>query len=57
MEHTPKNILIRAVKRSNSNAGHETKANVKELMECMEFLGVAPRLQQLFQEEMIEDGK
>jgi SAM-dependent methyltransferase len=55
MEHTPKNILIRAVKRSN--AGHETKTNIDELMKCMEFLGVSPCLQHLFQEEMIEEGK
>ena len=40
MEHTPKNILIRAVK---DNKG---KTN-EELGHCMEFLGVHPTLKEL----------
>jgi len=51
MEHTPKNILIRAVKRSVT--GWETEPKIDELKDCMEFLGVSPCLQQLFQDEMI----
>ncbi|MDF2944766.1 MAG: hypothetical protein K0S01_3624 [Herbinix sp.] len=54
MEHTPKNILIRAVKRNDT--GHEKEAKTDELMKCMEFLGVSPCLQQLFQDEMINEG-
>jgi len=49
MEHTPKNILIRAVKRSVT--GPETEVKGDALKDCMEFLGVSPCLQRLFQEE------
>lgn len=55
MEHTPKNILIRAVKRKN--AGHGLKSVSKERKACLEFLGVAPSLLRLLQEETIEEGK
>jgi SAM-dependent methyltransferase len=48
MAHTPKNILIRAVKRS-TNSQEEVKAS--GLTECMEFLGVSPCLSQLLREE------
>jgi len=48
MAHTPKNILIRAVKRS-VNSQEEVKSS--GLTECMEFLGVSPCLAQLLQEE------
>lgn len=48
MEHTPKNILIRAVKRNSNNPTAEEKEN--ELKECMEFLEVNPCLLRLFQE-------
>lgn len=49
MEHTPKNILIRAVKRKNSvkEADHIND----ELRECMDFLGVDPCLQNLLRDE------
>lgn len=40
MEHTPKNILIRAVKGSRPKES-------KELTACMEFLGVDPTLKRL----------
>ena len=43
LEHTPKNILIRAI-----NMGKKVK-NKKELSECMEFLGVQPKLEQLLE--------
>jgi SAM-dependent methyltransferase len=55
MEHTPKNILIRAVKRSDT--GRETEVKADGLMECMEFLGVSPCLQRLFQDEMTDQRK
>lgn len=41
MEHTPKNILIRAVKRSSAQEDEETGS---ELRDCMSFLGVSPCL-------------
>lgn len=49
MEHTPKNILIRAVKR---NPAEQDDLDMKqELKECMDFFGVSPCLQKLFEEE------
>lgn len=49
IEHTPKNILIRAVKRKASDTGAEV---IKDsLEECMNFLGVSPCLNRLFNEE------
>ncbi|MDD3174269.1 MAG: SAM-dependent methyltransferase [Herbinix sp.] len=50
MEHTPKNILIRAVKRST--AFQVTKMQEDELQKCMDFLGVTPCLQKLLNEEL-----
>lgn len=47
MEHTPKNILIRAVKR---NANQEIMEKDDELKSCMEFLGISPCLQNLLEE-------
>ena len=44
MEHTPKNILIRAVKGSR-------KAKSAELGACMEFLGVDPTLKRLLDDK------
>lgn len=55
MEHTPKNILIRAVKRSNS--WQEFATPRKQLEECIEFLHVEPCLLRLFQEETVKEGK
>lgn len=48
MEHTPKNILIRAVKKNAANHALEQE---EELMNCMQFLRVSPSLYRLFQEE------
>ncbi len=48
IEHTPKNILIRAVKKSSSN---NTPGQEGELIRCMEFLKVSPSLYRLFQED------
>jgi len=55
MEHTPKNILIRAVRKKGTAS--ERNRNEKELTECIEFLGASPCLLRLFQEETIEEGK
>ena len=49
MEHTPKNILIRAVKRNGD--GVEKGKLSEELKSCMDFLKVDPCLYRLFQEE------
>ena len=51
MEHTPKNILIRAVKRART--GKEPEAIPKKLTECMDFIQVEPCLLRLFKEERI----
>lgn len=50
MEHTPKNILIRAVKRNHMkyHAGKRTK---EELTRLEEFLHVSPTLQTLLEEK------
>lgn len=42
MEHTPKNILIRAVK-----SGKENEKAAEEIKKCMQFLGVSPTLGRL----------
>ncbi len=52
MEHTPKNILIRAVKRTRAAKGAENSS--AQLKECMDFLNVKPSLLQLLQEESPE---
>ncbi len=44
MEHTPKNILIRAVKTGKN------KENAEELRACEEFLHISPKLRALLQE-------
>jgi SAM-dependent methyltransferase len=49
MEHTPKNILIRAVK-SNQEATI-TRSSDKKLEECMDFLRVSPCLSKLLSEK------
>lgn len=48
IEHTPKNILIRAVKRKNDRGNKEQKRKYTELVD---FLGVSPCLQRLLEEE------
>lgn len=47
MDHTPKNILIRAVKTGKSSVKKE------ELDKCMEFLGVTPTLDELLNKKGI----
>ena len=52
MEHTPKNLLIRAVKSD------KMKDNAQKLAECMEFLKVNPMLRGLLeQQENIDEEK
>ncbi|MDF2906442.1 MAG: hypothetical protein K0R34_1763 [Herbinix sp.] len=52
MEHTPKNILIRAIKRNRTEK--EAQESMNKLKECMDFLKVEPSLLRLFQEESQE---
>lgn len=49
MEHTPKNILIRAIKK-NQRANDEK--SIKKLEESMEFLGVSPCLYRLIKDAL-----
>jgi SAM-dependent methyltransferase len=49
MEHTPKNILIRAVKRAKTEKVADALPD--QLTECMDFLKVEPCLQRLFEKE------
>jgi len=51
MEHTPKNILIRAVKKNSTNSDPESK--IEDYLTSMELLGVAPTLQRLFQQDEV----
>ncbi len=55
MEHTPKNILIRAVRREDK--GRNIKLQEKRLKDCMDFLGVAPSLEKLIRTIKSEEGK
>jgi len=54
MEHTPKNILIRAIKKRPYAAGNSR--NRKKLQECMDFLGVSPCLYRLLESYLTEDN-
>ena len=47
MEHTPKNILIRAVKSGNQ------KKNGEKLEACEQFLNIAPTLKKLLEEKEV----
>jgi hypothetical protein len=55
MEHTPKNILIRAVKTRKTSAS--TSEAKQSLQACMEFLNADPCLLRLFGEETDKEGK
>lgn len=55
MEHTPKNILIRAVKRDQAERGLTGREN--RLKQCMDFLGVTPSLNSLIQVGKGKDGE
>ncbi len=47
MEHTPKNILIRAVKRKHMKYGNKSKDTISTLTELEQFLNVEPTLNKL----------
>jgi hypothetical protein len=53
MEHTPKNILIRAVKKNSANPEKDHISS--ELEKCMDFLGVSPCLYQLMQKDTLNE--
>lgn len=53
MEHTPKNILIRAVKKARTQK--EKNSPSDHLKECMDFLSADPCLLRLFREETVEE--
>ncbi len=48
IEHTPKNILIRAVKKDKQGKGD--RLDNEELESCMNFLGVSPCLKELLKD-------
>lgn len=52
MEHTPKNILIRAIKKQNTDA-KGLKIRLKAFEECREFLGVEPTLYKLLSDQLL----
>ena len=54
MEHTPKNILIRAVKKENNYVVPREKEN--NYQELVDFLNVNPCLQRLFDEQIAGEG-
>jgi hypothetical protein len=55
MEHTPKNILIRAVKARKTSISPDDAQ--QSLQSCMEFLNADPCLLRLFGEETDKEGK
>lgn len=58
MEHTPKNILIRAVKRDvTHDENHSLAQRLKAYEECREFLGVEPALYKLLSDRFISHGR
>jgi len=54
MEHTPKNILIRAVKKHNKNSSDSViSEKLNSYEECRKFLGIEPTLYKLLSEQFI----
>lgn len=53
-DETPKNLLIRAVKRRKSRSDTEVKALVSEYDAAADFLGVSPKLREILAEEVSE---
>ena len=47
MEHTPKNILIRAVKKNDNNLKY-----IEEYMEFKKFWNIEPYIEKAFKEEL-----
>lgn len=54
MEHTPKNILIRAVKRRNRVS--DNSGNDQKIKDCIKFLGVSPSLESLIENAKLKEG-
>lgn len=54
MEHTPKNILIRAVKRVGPMSEREKEKITNEIRECMQFLSVRPKLYELIESSKLK---
>lgn len=50
MEHTPKNLLIRAVKRGQAK-GHKEEQIKRKVEQTAEFLHIMPTLQELFRKD------
>ena len=50
MEHTPKNILLRAVRRGKTDGAIEAESR-KKLEECEAFLNIQPTLGRLLSEK------
>ena len=50
MEHTPKNLLIRAVKRKNTRMNAKSAARNVDVSELMSFLKIRPTLDELLKE-------
>ena len=55
MEHTPKNLLIRAVKKDKTVEPDKLADSARELEQCMEFLNVNPMLKGLLELQQQEN--
>jgi len=57
MEHTPKNILIRAIRKRKQKSAPISMTQDDKLKECMDFLGVSPCLQRLLEDYFKEQAQ
>ena len=55
MEHTPKNILIKAIKSRSSNLKEKLKEKLKEYNSLKKFLGIQPLLEELTKKYFLID--
>ena len=55
MEHTPKNILIKAIKSRSSNLKENLKEKLKEYNSLKKFLGIQPLLEELTKKYFLID--
>ena len=56
-EHTPKNILIRAIKQSVLPNKKLKQTHTKQLEQCLQELKVSPSLYRLIQQQHRNEGK
>ena len=56
MEHTPKNILIRAVKKTKPLSKAEQQNLLQTITEAMQFLHVTPTFYQLIKKDMLKES-